>query len=259
MDEQTNSKQYSHWTNVAKKQKEIGQSLTHSDKFLPILERKAILANINKGDNVLEIGCGASDNAIYYMKACNKYFGVEVVDDFVELSNQKITDQEIKNATIVHSDGYSYICENEIDADILITQRFIINLKDRETQLSFFQKIKENSTNKNLKVVICEGFEDDLNRLNNLRKIAGLGKINVADYNNFFDKDFIEDVLKLGFKKLDEKNFNTYFFISRTMTNENFIKEDVNIQEFAFAMEDQEKITINEKISYSKVVVLTLS
>ena len=247
------SKEY--WKETASKQKELNKSLTHSDDYLPQLETNAIKSFLNSNDKVLELGCGASDNSIHYMKKVKNYIGVEQIETFVELSNQKIEEANLSNSEILVNDGFEYIKNNKFDADKLITQRFIINLKDRKTQLDFFQNIKDNSLNTKLKLIICEGFEEELINLNKLRNKFLLPNVEIASYNNFFDKEFINELIGIGYKLSEVIKFNKYYFITRLFNTEQFDTK-LDIQKLSFEIENDDLFDIDGDISYTKVLLL---
>ena len=258
MDDHNNAKASNYWDSAANKQKIVGISQTHSDKLLPLLETNAIAVNLSSNENVVDIGCGACDNSIKYMNICNSYVGVELIDTFVRLSLEKIAENKITNSKILKFDGLEYVKENELNYDSLITQRFIINLKDRASQLSFFSEIKNNNKNKNLKLILCEGFEEELNNLNTLRSIIGLDPIKVAHYNNFLDNKFIKDVTDLGFYLVKEFTFNSFFLLSRLFNNEKFAKNNIDIAKAAYDIENSNLLKIANNISYSKVIILKI-
>jgi hypothetical protein len=250
------SKLKSHWEETAKKQSELKKSLTHSDQYLPFLESEAILSNLKETDEILEIGCGACDNSLPYIKKCKSYIGVDVIDTFVDLAKKKISDNKLNNATVINTDGLEYIQENDILQNVLITQRFIINLK-KEAQLLFFKELRKKKS-KLTRIIICEGFNEELLELNRLRKIAGLDEIKVAEYNNFLDKHFIDELLKLGYKIVKEINFNIYFFITRIFNNKSFVFSTEDIPPVAYEFEKMKLFTFDNNISYSKILILEL-
>lgn len=254
---ENNSKKAEYWQNVASKQKKLNKSLTHSDIYMPLLETNSINSLLHNTDEVLEIGCGGCDNSINYMKKVKTYTGVELIKDFVDISNTKIQNSKIQNSKIVNSDGFNFISDNEFQADKLITQRFIINLKDREMQIKFFKNVHKNSINRHLELIICEGFIDELNNLNTLRKEIGLHDIKVAEYNNFFDKSFIDEVLSIGFELIEEIKFNTYYFISRIFNTEAF-NPTINVQELAYHYQIHHTLDIKKEISYTKILKLKI-
>ncbi|MCK5059327.1 MAG: class I SAM-dependent methyltransferase [Candidatus Aminicenantes bacterium] len=252
------AKSQKYWEETAQKQKKLKESLTHSDRYLPQLETSAILSYISSGDSILEIGCGACDNSIPYIKKCKNYTGVELIQAFVELGRKRIREKSLNNAEIIPGDGYLYVLNKEITQDVLVTQRFIINLKDRDTQLGFFRAIRERNRGRKIKLIICEGFEKELRNLNKFRKIAGLEEIRIAEYNNFLDYRFLRDVEEIGYRIVDEVAFNTYFLITRLFNNNKFAKPGSEIAKIAFSLEKEKFIKIDREVSYSKIFVLEI-
>ena len=251
------AKNKEYWKKTSLQQSHSTKSLTHSDPYLPKLETDAIEAFIDPKDNVLEFGCGPCDNALSYMKKANSYIGVEFMENFTQLAKDKINQLKVANSEIIQYDGFEYARDMMIESDTIITQRFIINLRDRETQISFFKNLKENAKTK-FKMIICEGFLEELENLNKLRSIIGLSLINVAEFNNFLDKDFIDDIVKIGFERINEIKFNNYFYITRLFNNPEHLKEGINLNEEAYKIEKSGFVQFDFNISYSKVIVLKL-
>lgn len=239
----TNIKQITHWIETARKQKENPEiSLTHSDSYLPKLETEAILELLETDNDILEIGCGAGDNSIQYADKCKGYTGVEVVADFVELAKQKMPERKI-----ILEDGYEYLLNSNITQDIIILQRFLINLKDSGTQMNFMEKLYER-VSAGTKLILCEGFERELKNLNIFREGIGLKSIKVAPYNNFLDEDFILKIWEIGFQVMTIISFDVYFFITRLFGEET--------QEKAYRLQKQGFPWRAPEVSYSKVVFL---
>tara|TARA_B100001123_G_scaffold431340_1_gene552659 strand:+ start:15 stop:689 length:675 start_codon:yes stop_codon:yes gene_type:complete len=223
-----------------------------------MLETNAIITKISAGDSVLEIGCGACDNSLGYMKKATKYIGVEKIETFVELSREKIKENNISNSSILMDDGYEYVKDTEFRADKLLTQRFLINLRNRELQLDFFKWVKKNSLNRNLKLIVCEGFYEEMHNLNMLRKLIGLNAIQVSDYNNFLDSNFISDVVDVGYEVEDCIIFNDYYFITRIF-NTDLFESNVDIQKLGYEIENSNLMKIKGDISYTKIYFMRFS
>lgn len=239
----TNSKKIDHWIETARKQKENPEiSLTHSDSYLPKLETEAILKLLDPDNNVLEIGCGAGDNSIHYADKCKDYTGVEVIIDFVDLARQKMPEKKI-----ILEDGYEYLLNNDLTQDTIILQRFLINLKDSNTQMNFMERLYERVST-GTKLILCEGFEEELKNLNIFREKIGLEPIEVAPYNNFLDDDFILRIWEIGFQIKTIISFDIYFFVTR-LFGEGTQEKAYKLQKGGFPWRSLE-------VSYSKVVFL---
>ncbi len=252
-----NSKYKEYWEKMAQKQKEENKSFTHSDKYIPILERDEILLNLTENDRVLEIGCGACDNSIYYMPKVKEYLGIELIKTFVEMSSEKINKHFFKNSKIINYDGLKYVQDNKLDYDKLITQRFIINLATSDLQIEFFKAIYENTINRNAKLIICEGFGEELKNLNLLRRQIGLSNIPVAEYNNFLNLDILEKIQSIGFNIEKTKGFDTYIYSTRLFNNEKLMSNFDLMQELSYNLEKSNLSQISPSVSYVKIYVLS--
>lgn len=253
------SKKSKYWDKTAKKQKQIKTSLTHSDNYLPLLESNAIASFVDNNSDILEIGCGACDNSGNYISKARQYTGVDLIDTFIDIAKEKSETEQWNNVKLITSDGLNYVNNNSINANCIITQRFIINLIDKPSQIQFFKSIKRNIKHNYVKVIICEGFADELNNLNILRNIAGLPPIEIAHYNNFIDNAFLKEIERIGFRKIDEINFNTYFLFTRIFNNKKYNPNELNFQNMAYNMQKTNILDINNNISYSKVIAFELN
>jgi len=254
----SNSKYKEYWEKTAQKQKEEGRTFTHSDKYIPILEREEISRHLDVNDKVLEIGCGACDNSIFYMPKVKEYMGVELIQTFVELSRERIESGSMHNASIVNDDGLEYIKNNKLNFDKLITQRFIINLATPEMQLDFFRYIHQNAQNRDAKIIVCEGFMEELNNLNLMRRKIGLANIPVAEYNNFLTLEMIEKIENIGFSVESIKGFDTYLYATRLFNNEQFAANFDEMQKAAYTLEKANLSQISPSVSYVKIYVFSI-
>jgi hypothetical protein len=111
---------------------------------------------------------------------------------------------------------------------------------------------QKNSINPDLKLIVCEGFNEELENLNKIRKLVGLNEIKVSHYNNFFDSDFISDVIDIGYELEDCIVFNSYYFITR-LFNTDLFESNVDIQKLGYDIENSDLMKINGDISYTKI------
>ena len=70
------------------------------------------------------------------MEACNKYHGIDLTEDFIELGQENFK-KNLSNSSLEVYDGYEFVRKNKITQNVIITQRFVINLLNKEIQLSW--------------------------------------------------------------------------------------------------------------------------
>ena len=161
----------------------------------------------------------------------------------------------MSNSSLEVYDGYEFVRKNKITQNVIITQRFVINLLNKEIQLSFFENIKKNRTG-NLKLLICEGFSEELRNLNALRTNLDLPEIKVAEYNNFLDSSIVDGLIEMGYKLANEITFDNYFFVTRLISHESL--ETEKIQEIGYKMQNTLANFPAENVSYSKLLVFEI-
>jgi protein-L-isoaspartate(D-aspartate) O-methyltransferase len=64
------------------------------------------LAQLNDGDNVLEIGTGSGYQAAVLAEICNKVYTIEIVKALAERAQKRLEDLGYKNIFVKYGDGY---------------------------------------------------------------------------------------------------------------------------------------------------------
>jgi SAM-dependent methyltransferase len=105
--------------------------------------------------------------------------------------------------------------------DVIVTERVLLNMTDRQAQLAMLRKIHGLLAPGGIYVLV-EGNRDGLGRLNALREELGLGAIpDREDYQNAgslkFDEGEFAAMIKGLFCTRASRNFGTYFLISRVV------------------------------------------
>ena len=170
------------------------------------------------------------------------------------MARERLAIEQLTNAVLLCHDGYEYVVNNSIQQSALVTQRFLINLK-KELQLPFFKELLIHR-GRIRRIILCEGFLEELMNLNILREAIGLKPIPVAYYNNFLEADFLNRLQELGYKIVTEINFNLYFYLTRLFNNDTFSKPESGFAQAAFSLQHHGWIEFQKNVSYSKVVVL---
>lgn len=188
---------------------------TSRDPYLGNAERNYILQYLRKDQNVLEIGCGDGYHTVQYSKRVNHITGLDVADSLINLANVRAKKARVKNADFVTGsilDVKDIVKGEKINS--IISQRCLINLPDWKTQKETILKLHK-LLPKGGHFLMTEGFQDELNNLNDARKKVRLSKINVVSYNrNFLHREF-DNFIKKYFIIEKIHNYGLYIFLSR--------------------------------------------
>lgn len=89
----------------------VGGLTNHSAKIFPTLA-------VNKGDRVVDVGCGFGDTAIAFAKIVGEegsVIGIDCCDAFLEFGRKDAKKEGIENVTFIEADVQSYPFEPEFD------------------------------------------------------------------------------------------------------------------------------------------------
>jgi SAM-dependent methyltransferase len=212
----------------------IGEAIAHGkalestmpDSVVRAKELEAIqrtLELISKEGNaprILEIGCGNGTLLEQLFKAGYRdVVGIDFLPEFVELAKSRSLGFDIRVADVKD------LPFSNAEFDVIVGERVIINLKDREHQRQAFQQLR-----RVLKpggyLVMIEAFEDAWHNLNAARTELGLFPIPMASQNRWFQRGelefFIEGIFtpvtQIAGQVLTPRNFlSSHYFISRVV------------------------------------------
>jgi len=206
--------QIKHYDKVARKFK-LSKFSTMSDEFVRDSETKFILQNIKKKKIILDVGCGNGFTlkTIYKKQKACKFYGIENNLRLYNLAKKNLG----KKAKIIKYDIRKKVSNSKNFFDIIICQRVLINLMQRNDQRDALSNILY-LLKRNGKLIIIEGFQSGLENLNFLRKKFQLKSIPVAHHNlNLKDSFFKRKDLK-NITPKNTKNFlSKHYFISRVL------------------------------------------
>ena len=201
----------SYWEERAKRVNDLS-AVTHSDTFQRQLESDAILKYLQKGDQVLDVGCGNGFGTSIFSKHCARISGIDfspamIARAKVENSRKgkisyKVAD--IRNQKIVGK--YSKI----------LTVRCLINILNWEGQKKALKNIAGAVKTGGL-FLMMEGIADGRAELNKTRVRLGLNKLPSVAYNLDFEKKRTELVLKKYFTIEKFLTFGNYELITRIL------------------------------------------
>jgi len=205
------------WNEYAKKFKD-NPTGAHSDKYLVELEDKFIelVLKLKKPSTLLDIGCGNGQRTIRFSKFVkDKTTGVDYSKDMIKECDRLLLKQKKNIQNKISFNLLDAKMINELDSfDVITSCRCLVNQTSSKKQVELFNLI-HSKLKKNGSLIIAEGSEDGLKKLNSLRKIFGLKKIKVPWHNLPINEKYVfPKILKL-FKINQISRLGTFFFLSR--------------------------------------------
>jgi ubiquinone/menaquinone biosynthesis C-methylase UbiE len=185
------------------------------DKNLLKLETDSISEYLQPSDKVLDAGCGEAETTRIYAKKCKSIIGADFSDTRLEFARKNL--DGITNVTLTTVDFIEGAEFKEQSFDTIISQRFLINIKDPKIQYKvigdFYTMLKPGG-----RLLFLEGFKQGTKQLNSLRQKINLAEIPVKWHNLYFDDDLFESkVTEIGFNIQAQKDFSVYFLLTRAL------------------------------------------
>lgn len=183
------------------------------DKHLLNAEIELIKRRIVPNAKILDAGCGEGEGTLVY----SAIPGVVVhAVDFSQTRLDKATKtlQGRSNVTLQRVDFLApYVLAN--DYDIVISQRFMINLMEWSLQqkvvLALMAMLKPGG-----RLLMLEGSKQGMDSLNEFRAAFGLNPIPSKWHNLFFDDDvLIRFMQQHAYNLLEEDGLGAYFLLTR--------------------------------------------
>lgn len=210
------------------------------DAIVSYVEAASQIGNVSR---LLEVGCG---NGHMLATLRERFPSIELVGsdfspDMIELANRR----GIPNATLKTDDVRS-LQESDGAYDVVVSERCIINLLDRDDQRDAIREVHRVLRPGGICILI-EGFTEGIESLNRARAEFGLPPIPVPFHNLFFDQPWLESVTDGLFTRRDEDfgdgtlprgNFlSSHYFISRVLhaaISRNEIRNSEFVRFFSF-------------------------
>src|SRR5689334_9354412 len=183
------------------------------DKHLLEAEIDLLLKHIPAGAKILDAGCGEAEGTLAYSGVPG---AVVHAVDFSETRLAKAKERLAGRAN-VFCKQVDFLGKYELDRDydVVISQRFLINLMEWELQqrvlLDLTSMLKPGG-----RLLMLEGSQQGVHSLNELRAAMSLEPIPVKWHNLFFDdRRLIDFMQEHGCRLVNEDGLGTYFLLTR--------------------------------------------
>lgn len=205
-----------HWE-VSGKQLSINDKIspTTRDPYLGKLEEDNILAYLKSNTMVLEIGCGDAIHTIEYAKRVSRIVGIDIADSLIKKATKIAKSTGIRNIDFIAGSVLNLKkLLGTLEFDYAISQRCLINLPDWRKQQDVILQI-HSILNTDGFFLLTEGFQDELDGLNQIRVNLGLTEIRVVNYNRNIYRSEFETFISKYFKIIEVRHYGAYLFLSR--------------------------------------------
>ncbi len=184
------------------------------DKFLIQLEINLISHYIEGGVKILDAGCGEGEGTLAYSKFNNVIIHGA---DFSEtrLVKARSSLKNCNNVKLIQADFLHNLESLDFDYDIIITQRFLINLIHWENQKIVLQKLSER-LNPGGKLLLLEGSVEGNKNLNEFRALLSMDEIPVKWHNSYIEDKKLELYLtEKRFRLQEIRGLSSYYLLTR--------------------------------------------
>jgi len=193
---------------------------TSLDIYLRELEIETIASYLSDGKKILDMGCGNGYSTIRYAQQFGSDFlGMDYTKEMIE-SAEKMEKGKLKGQLSFRQGDVCEIPLPDEKFDIVTTARVIIALPQEDWEV---QKKAIGEMHRVLKTggeyLMLESSEQGLQRLNDVREMAGLYRIPTnPEWSDLkFDEEKLVPYLEKLFQIVEVKRFGMYYFISRVI------------------------------------------
>lgn len=208
----------------------------------------------------LEIGCGEGSHSVHYAKKVKRLSGIDIAESLIVLAKRRAVSESIQNVDFIVGSVLDMARIYPLQQfDCIISQRCLINLPDWPYQQDAILQSHRLLKNEGL-LLLTEGFEEELENLNTLRRKSGLPQIEAVNYNkNLIRKDF-EAFVNRYFDIIEVRDYGLYLFLSRIYhplaVFPDEPKHDSRLNEVAMAVSRIIQISDLKRYSYNLFYVL---
>lgn len=183
------------------------------DKYLLKAEINLIKKYITPHSKILDAGCGEGEGTLEYSFIKGTVIhGADFSDTRLKLAKERL--KKRSNVFLKKIDFLSKY-KLDLDYDLIISQRFLINLVRLENQKKVITDLV-GLLKPGGKLIMLEGSQQGVESLNKLRRIFKLPPIPIKWHNIFFDdKELLLFMNKIGCKLIQQDGLGAYFFLTR--------------------------------------------
>ena len=183
------------------------------DKYLLNAEIELIKSRITPGSKILDAGCGEGEGTLEYSRIEGaRIHAADFSDTRLKKARERLGDAT--NVTLLKID-FTHPFELDKDYDIIISQRFIINLKDWELQKKVIIELVSRLKSKG-KLLLLEGSKEGVQELNCFRNVLGLEPIGIKWHNLFLENAQMYSFLnEHHFIVTERDGLGDYFLMTR--------------------------------------------
>jgi len=225
------------------------------DKHLLDAEIDLILKHIPEGAKILDAGCGEGEGTLAYSSVPGAM--VHAVD-FSETRLQKARER-LAGKTNVTFKRVDFLDAYELDNDydVVVSQRFLINLMEWKLQQSVLLDLT-GMLKRGGRLLMLEGSRQGVDSLNEFRTTMGLAPIPVKWHNLFFDDgSLIHFMNEHGYRLVAEEGLGAYFLLTRGIRPllDRMLNWDCDFNRLAAAEKTAEVLQLGPRFSRLKLWV----
>ena len=223
------------------------------DKHLIALEISQIKKLIKPGSIILDAGCGEGEGTLEYAEV----EAVKIVAaDFSEtrLNKARARLRNCQNVELRRTDFLSEVQFHE-KFDLIITQRFLINLIDWQNQKNTIKKLI-NMLAPEGTLIFLEGSEDGVRELNNIRERFDLKPIAIPWHNSFFKDEVLESFMQNeGFVLQMKNGLGSYYLLTRAIRPyfDRSLNWDAEFNQISASLDQAGILSIGSEFSRTKL------
>jgi SAM-dependent methyltransferase len=191
---------------------------TTRDPNLGVLEEENVIAHLHGTRLVLDVGCGDGTHTLRYAAHVDKIVGLDIAGGLIERANQNAAERAVSNTEFLSGsvlEATQVLGTGRFDR--VISQRCLINLLEWDAQRRALSELIGTLAPGGL-LLLTEGFQDELEALNGLRRAVGLPAIEVVSYNrNLRRAELDEFVREAELEIVATRDYGFYLVLSRVL------------------------------------------
>lgn len=175
---------------------------------------------LEKGDSVLDLGCGNGFCSYEFAKSeATSILGIDYSSTSIDSAKEALrtnTSSTAKKLLFEQGDALN-LSQHQNEFDKVITIRCIINVGDQVKMSKALSEIHR-SLKPGGKYLMCENFISGLKNINESRSSIGLDEIQTRWHNTYIEDCWFKDNIEPMFTNIEYNHFlSSYFYVSRVV------------------------------------------